>query len=256
MNIHERILLSLSRMPESGDHPSGREVTVENSLNLLSRVYPDLSRIVAGKRVIDYGCGPGYQSIALVKKHGCTVVGIDSNQRTLERANANARKHDISADRLSFAADVSPAMANSFDVVISLNSFEHYGNPSAVLDAMRSLLVPSGIVLLTFGPPWLSPYGSHMHFFCKVPWLNIFFPEETVMKVRERYRPDGARSYEEVDSGLNRMTITKFEHIMSQCSLATVARNYECVGGIGPLGKLPLLRELFINRVNIVLAKA
>lgn len=256
MNIRERILLSLSRAPELSDYSSGYdETTPENALNLLSRVFPDFNTIVSGKRVVDFGCGVGNQSIALSKKHGCSVVGVDSNRSTLEKAVKNAIAHDISPKNLSFVDKITLDMENNFDVVISHNSFEHFENPSKVLNAMRSLLNDSGLILLTFGPPWLAPYGSHMNFFCKVPWVNVIFPENVVLKVRDSFRNDGAKRYEDVESGLNRMTITKFEHIVSSSNLRIDHRNYECVKGFNLLGKLPILREYSINHVTAILTK-
>jgi ubiquinone/menaquinone biosynthesis C-methylase UbiE len=258
MNIRERILLSLSRAPEGNDCPQANaEISIDNALNLLTRAFPNFNAIVvSGKRVVDLGCGVGYQSIALVKKYGCSVVGVDSNQKTLRKAIENANNHNISSKELSFVESISPDMLNSFDVVISQNSFEHFANPAKVLDEMGNLLNDSGIILLTFGPPWLAPYGNHMHFFCKVPWMNVLFPEEVVMKVRSHFRNDGAKRYEDVESGLNRMTIAKFESIVSSCNLKITYRNYECIKEVNWLAKVPLLREFFIKNVTAILSKA
>jgi len=257
MDIRERILLSLSRAPEGKDYLSDdSEITIDNALDQLTRVYPGFDSIVSGKRVIDFGCGLGNQCIALVKKYGCSVVGIDSNQKTLKKAIDNARSHYCSPQELYFLEIVSVDMMNSFDVVISQNSFEHFGNPSLILDTMRSLIRDSGIILISFGPPWFAPYGSHMMHFCKVPWVNVLFHEEVVMKVRGHFRSDGAKRYEDVESGLNRMTVSRFEHIVSSSNLKITYKNYECIKGINSLGKLPLLREFFINHVSVILSKA
>jgi SAM-dependent methyltransferase len=256
MRILERILLSVSRSPgDTGQFSVKGEPTVEHALNLLNRVYPNFEAIVSGKRVVDFGCGFGNQSIALVRKYGCSVVGVDANRKTLEQAIENAKAHTISPAKLTFVENISADMISGFDIVISQNSFEHFGNPAEVLDAMRSLLNPRGVILITFGPPWLAPYGSHMQFFCKAPWVNVFFPEDVVMKVRGRFRNDGAEKYEDVESGLNKMTIAKFEQIVSSSNLKIAYRNYECTKGISLLGKLPLLREFFINHVTAILSR-
>jgi SAM-dependent methyltransferase len=104
-------------------------------------------------------------------------------------------------------------------IVISQNSMEHFEDPVKILDEMKSALNQDGKILITFAPPWFAPYGSHMHFFCKVPWINILFSERTVMKVRSNFRSDGATKYEEVESGLNKMTVTKFERIVANAKL-------------------------------------
>ncbi len=254
MTIGERILLSLSRAPGAFDYRQGDAgQSLDNALTLLTRVFPDFAALVSGKRVVDFGCGVGYQSIALVKRHGCSVVGIDSNPKTLRKAVDNAEAAELSPKQLYFVESISPEMLHGFDVVISQNSFEHFPAPATVLAAMVSLLNDSGLILITFGPPWWAPYGSHMHFFCRVPWVNVLFPENVVMNVRSRFRSDGATRYEEVESGLNRMSIAKFESIVASCNLRLIYKKYECVKGLNCLAKLPLLRELFINHVTAVL---
>lgn len=256
MNIQERILSVLSKAPAIEEDSDHRECTRNNSLSLLDREYPNLGHLVSGKRVVDFGCGVGNQSIALVQKYNCSVVGIDSNQRTLKRAIEHAKFYDIPQLTLSFADKISDDMLNNFDIVISQNSFEHFSNPEKAVDEMQSLLCQSGKLLITFGPPWLAPYGSHMHFFCKVPWINVFFPQETVMKVRSRYRNDGATKYEEVESGLNKMTVSKFERIIMSKNLKIEFKRYTCVKGLNALSNVPLLREYFINHLTVVLSRA
>lgn len=257
MSVGERILLYLSRRPSEEEYPKYDAGNAEGAaLDLLTRVYPNFSALVSGKRVVDFGCGIGNQSIALVKEHGCWVVEVDSNKATLRRAMENAKEHNVSPSQLSFVGGVSPEMRESFDVVISQNSFEHFPEPEMVLNEMSCLLSSSGVILITFGPPWLAPYGSHMHFFCKVPWINILFPEKAVMKARSHFRSDGATTYEDVESGLNRMTIAKFEFIVSSCNLKLIYKKYECVKEINCLSKVPLVRELFINHVTALLARA
>lgn len=257
MNIGERILLSLSRTPKGNDYlQNDAETTIDNALNLLTCVYPNFRALVSGKRVVDFGCGTGYQSIALVTKYDCSVFGVDTNKNTLMKAIKIAKNHNVSSQKLSFVESISPDMLNSFDVVISQNSFEHFSNPEKILEEMGKLLSDSGIILLTFGPPWLAPYGSHMHFFCKVPWINVLFPEKAVMKARSHFRNDGAKRYEDVESGLNRMTLSKFESIVFSCSLKVTFKKYECIKGINWLSKVPLFREFFVNHVSVILSKA
>ena len=94
-----------------------------------------------------------------------------------------------------------------------------------------------------------------MHFFCKLPWVNMFFTEATVMKVRGLYRNDGARRYEEVESGLNRTTVRKFERIVRESGLQIQHSRYQFVKGQDWLARIPLLRELFVNGVSVTLVR-
>lgn len=254
MDWQEQLLLRLSNEPTASLEGGGADVwTVDNALSLLESEFSNFGPLVTSRSVVDVGCGLGYQSIALVKKYRCSGVGVDSNVRLIEKANANAKRHSVSAGSLTFL-DRLPNNQR-FDIVISQNSFEHLDNPEQRLAEMRDLLNPNGKILLTFGPPWLAPYGSHMHFFCRVPWLNVLFSERAVMAVRARFRNDGAMRYEEVESGLNRMTVGRFEQLVGSARLLLESHVYRCVKGFDWLSSVPMVRELFINRVSVVLRR-
>lgn len=258
MTFQERLLLALSRAPTSMDYGVGQSAqTVDNALDLLEKEYADFGSLVSGKYVADFGCGSGHQSVALVKKYGCRVIGIESNGRTLKMARDLAQSHDVGEEKLSFCENASAMIKGTLDVVISQNSFEHFPDPSSILGEMRSLIADNGRILITFGPPWLAPYGSHMHFFCKVPWVNVLFSEDAVMKVRSRFRSDGATRYEDVESGLNKMTISKFERTVRNNNGLTIEwKRYRGVKRADLLTTVPLLREFFVNHVSVVLSKA
>lgn len=259
MKFAERSLLALSRKPGSGDYIEGQleRQTDGTALRLLERVYPDLRDIITGKSVVDFGCGQGCQAIALARKGAYRVVGVDSNSRTLAKARNMLSKTNLQ-DKVHFVEKLPAHLKEQFDIVISQNSMEHFPDPAAVLAEMISILKVNGRLIITFGPPWYAPYGSHMHFFSKVPWINIWFSEKTVMTVRSLFRNDGATRYEEVESGLNKMSVSKFERIvreaMPQCHV--IYKKYECVKGLDFLGNIPFMRELFINHISYVLQKA
>lgn len=255
MTLGERLLLAFSKS-ESGVNGSPDEGAGSGSpLSLLYRVYPDFADRIRGKTILDFGCGRGLQSVALAEAGAARVVGVDSNPRTL--AQARERLQSLQSPLpVEFHGELSGAEASTFDVVISQNAMEHYGNPKEALEAMGAAVKPdSGQILVTFGPPWLAPYGSHMHFFTSLPWVNILFPESTVMRVRARYRSDGAKRYEDVESGLNKMTVKRFERLVAQSGLEQSFRRYDCVKGLNFLGALPGAREFFINHVTVVLHK-
>ena len=108
---------------------------------------------------------------------------------------------------------------------------------------------------MTFGPPWYAPYGGHMHFFTRLPWATLLFDEGTVMRVRARFRDDGATRYAELEEGLNRMSLARFERLVAETGLTVTYRRDDQVRGQRWLGRLPLLRELFTNQVSCALAR-
>ena len=226
--------------------PSGG-TSAKEPLKVLQREYPSLRELIAGKSVLDYGCGHGEQSRALASTYGCTVTGYDNNPRVLNEARQKPTMNVRFVDELD---------DEQYDFVISLNSMEHFRDPQAVLDSMHRALKPEGVILLSFGAPWFSPFGSHMHFFCRLPWVNVLFPEAAVMKVRAKYRSDGARRYEEVESGLNKMSLAKFERLIERPGIRVMSRRYTAVKRLNALCGIPMIRELMTNHVTVILQKA
>ena len=255
MTLGERILLALSRAPDADDYAAAVQAPgLDGALDNLRRRFPDLAERVRGRRVLDFGCGAGWQAAALSRLGAAFVLGVDTNERTLAGARESAAELGIGDDRLRYETRVPDDLRATFDVVVSQNAMEHFPDPAAILREMTAALAPGGRLLVTFGPPWYAPSGSHMHFFTRVPWVNLLFSERTVMAVRARFRDDGARRYEQVESGLNRMSLRRWERTVARSGLRMEARRYACVKGIDGLRHLPLLRELFVNNVSAVLA--
>lgn len=255
MRIGEIILRALCRDVAEDDYCQTLEhATSGNELSLLRRAYPNLSSIVGGKRVVDFGCGEGRQALALHKEEKCYVTGLDTNADTLLKAKHLALDAGIDEESLQFLDVASEDQEGKFDVVISQNAMEHFPDPVEVIRQMKRLIHDNGKILITFGPPWYAPYGSHMHFFCKVPWINILFSEETIMHVRSFYRDDGAERFVDVESGLNKMSLKKFTNIISESDLNIESIKYKAVKGQDWIAKIPLIKELFVNHVTCVLS--
>ncbi len=256
MSIGETVLRAISRDPGAGDYPNVLEHDQEGlELSAMIEAFPGFIDMIRGRRVVDFGCGTGRQAVALVREAECFVCGVDTNARTLAAARAYAEAQPISEESIQLVERPDADLKGSFDYVISQNSMEHFPDPAAVLREMASLLKPTGKILITFGAPWYSPWGSHMHFFCRLPWLNVWFSERTIMSVRSLYRDDGATRYEEVESGLNKMSLRKFERLVRESGLLVEHREYWCVKRLDFLAYTPV-REFFVNQINCVLALA
>ena len=107
---------------------------------------------VRGEVVIDFGCGEGVQSIELAKAGAGSLIGLDIREEQLERARIAAQKAGVSG-WCRFASSTSiPA-----DVVVSLDSFEHFEDPGAELGRMYALLKAGGILVASC---LVSPIGK------------------------------------------------------------------------------------------------
>ncbi len=169
---------------------------------------PDVFDELRGKTVLDFGCGEGSNAIELAQC-GCTrVIGLDVQERLLETARLRAESAGV-ADRCVFASGWSEPV----DVILSTDAFEHFDEPERILQVMRGLLKPDGLLLVEFGYPWLHPYGGHL--FSVFPWAHLIFTEAALIRWRSDFKSDGATRFHEAAGGLNRMTIRRWERIVS-----------------------------------------
>jgi 2-polyprenyl-3-methyl-5-hydroxy-6-metoxy-1,4-benzoquinol methylase len=249
----ERVLslLSRSQVPAEGSVEATLG-TLEGALRTLEEKVPDFHRRIEGRAVVDFGCGRGMQSVALAQRGAARVLGVDTDLGALERGRALVLERGLEG-RVEFVGQARPQDLAQYDVVISHNSMEHFPDPRLVLGLMRELVRPGGELVITFGPPWYAPYGSHLRYLTPLPWVNLLFSEETVMKVRARHRKDGARRYAEVKNGLNQMTVARFEGLVRELGVRVAHWRCDAVKGARPLARLPKVRELFINQVTCVL---
>ena len=160
-----------------------------------------------GKDVLDFGCGSGAEAIE-VAQVARSVFGLDIVPRLLDEARQRAASAGL-ADRCRFGS--SPP-DRPVDVILSVDSFEHFDDPAGVLSTMYGLLRPGGRVVTSFGPTWYHPYGGHL--FSVFPWAHLVFSEPALIRWRNDIRSDGATRFREVEGGLNQMTIARFERLV------------------------------------------
>jgi SAM-dependent methyltransferase len=121
-----------------------------------------------GAKVLEVGCGDGAM-LRLLTERGADAVGVDASASGVERCLARgvrAQCLDVSSDGLPYAND-------SFDVVISLETFEHLMNPHYAIQEVRRVLRPQGRFICsvpnprTHHPylyPGLFEYGNFRRF--------------------------------------------------------------------------------------------
>jgi 2-polyprenyl-6-hydroxyphenyl methylase/3-demethylubiquinone-9 3-methyltransferase len=105
---------------------------------------------LAGKRVLDVGCGGGILSDSMARK-GAEVLGIDLSTKALrvaqlhalEAATPNIQYREISAEAL---AQQEPA---GFDAVTCMEMLEHVPDPASVVRACSRLVKPGGWVFIS-----------------------------------------------------------------------------------------------------------
>jgi 2-polyprenyl-6-hydroxyphenyl methylase/3-demethylubiquinone-9 3-methyltransferase len=104
---------------------------------------------VAGKRVVDVGCGGGILAEAIAQK-GATVTGIDLSEKALKVADLHSLESGITVRyELISAEDLAAREAGHYDVVTCMEMLEHVPDPSAVVKACAALVKPGGQVFFS-----------------------------------------------------------------------------------------------------------
>jgi SAM-dependent methyltransferase len=202
--IGYQILKRVGKTGEAG-YLDGSAYAGRSKLEVL--LGPQFWQEITGKTVIDFGCGAGSESIEMAQHGAYKVRGIDLQEKLLQVACRNANEAGVS-DRCVFSTQAE----ESADVIVAIDSFEHFKDPAAILDTMRKMLKPSGCVITSFGPTWYHPLGGHL--FSVFPWAHLIFTEQSLIRWRSDFKTDGATRFGEVEGGLNQMTIKRFERIV------------------------------------------
>lgn len=204
------LLLARVGTTEQNSRMDGRAYRGRSKLAAL--LGDDLWARITGRTVLDFGCGTGREAVELAQRGAARVIGLDIQEPALESARRHAR---ISGEheRCIFTS-TAPEQA---DIIIAIDSFEHFSNPAGVLRQMADLLAPGGSVLVSFGPTWYHPLGGHL--FSVFPWAHLVFTERALIRWRSRFKHDGATRFSEVAGGLNQMTIRRFIRLVKESPL-------------------------------------
>ena len=88
-----------------------------------------------------------------------------------------------------------PYESDSFDLVFSINSFEHFYSPEAALDEMLRVLRPDGFLFLAFSPLYYSPWGLHASRRLGFPYPQLLISPATIHQFVEQNKAALANTY-------------------------------------------------------------
>jgi 2-polyprenyl-6-hydroxyphenyl methylase/3-demethylubiquinone-9 3-methyltransferase len=120
-----------------------------HEINPLRLDWIDRHAALAGKTVLDVGCGGGLLSEAMAAR-GATVTGIDLSEKALGVARLHLLESGRSVDyRHISAEDLAAQQAGSYDVVTCMELLEHVPNPASTIASCAALVKPGGHVFFS-----------------------------------------------------------------------------------------------------------
>jgi SAM-dependent methyltransferase len=135
------------------------------------------------------------------------------------------------------ADEIPPSFFEQFDVVFSINAFEHVLPLATVVERCHQALRPGGVLFSQFGPIWSCDVGSHFWVtpdFCfnapgpMSPWAHLRFTRQELEKLLIEAGVDDDKRhhalYQVFESGfVNRRFFEEYEEVMAQSGFARKA---------------------------------
>jgi ubiquinone/menaquinone biosynthesis C-methylase UbiE len=283
-NLSKRMVLA-RRLGAVGENPATFDAGVYHRwrMNELQRQFTAHFEAadLAGRDVLDFGCGSGSLTILAIEAEAGSVTGVDLSAALIEQAKNICRSRGLkSRPRFIVASDPKKIdlPGESIDIILCFDVLEHIIDYEEIISEWHRVLRADGRIFIWW-VPWLNPYGHHIESLVPLPWAHIFFSDRVLIETCARIydmpeftprmwdldemgnkRPN---KWQELDRlpDLNRLTITRFEEICSRVGLKIDRREVVGFGGSRAsrltrgLTRFPVLRELFCSRVIYCLRK-
>jgi 2-polyprenyl-6-hydroxyphenyl methylase/3-demethylubiquinone-9 3-methyltransferase len=120
-----------------------------HEINPLRLDWIDRLAALAGKRVLDVGCGGGILAEAMAQR-GARVTAIDLSTKPLRVAQLHALESGVALDYREASAEALAAESPAaFEVVTCMEMLEHVPDPASTVQACGALARPGGWVFFS-----------------------------------------------------------------------------------------------------------
>ena len=219
----------------------------------------DSLRPVAGKSLLDVGASPhgfalewalrknvsGYTGIGLGVHETVEVIQTDASHEQVSRRASlgetfrrltgtttpleHQRAESLVGRLMQMDAESLLFESQTFDLVLSLSTFEHFFDGARVLREMYRVLRPGGSALISFQPVWTCSYGHHLHHVEPVarlipPWAHLLWTEQTMRQAFEGRWPEGLPMSLEAavewiyrSNEVNRIDVVRIRQMFLEC---------------------------------------
>ncbi|MCA9322427.1 MAG: class I SAM-dependent methyltransferase, partial [Planctomycetes bacterium] len=237
---------------------------------------------VAGRDVLDFGCGEGDLSFVMAGLAPRSIRGVDVDPERV--ASAQSRARELSSDpRPEFWCASSTTKIDlpddDVDLILCFDVLEHVMDYEEIMREWGRVLRPGGKIFIWW-VPWFHPYGPHIESLVPLPWAHTVFSDRALIETCARIYdlPEHAPRVWDLDDqgakkpnkwksmktlpGVNRLTMRRFEKLLRPSGLAIARREGHGFqagrfrGLKDTLARLPLAREFFSSFVIYELTTA
>ncbi len=181
--------------PRRYDH----EAMIESAVGRLRGVHRAID--LAGRTVLEVGCGGGYEVWLAAHALGADAWGVDVAERRAWPALVGPRVHLQVAD----LATGSPFPPGTFDRAMSFTVWEHVEHPYRMLVETHRALRPGGLF-------WMKanlhrgPQASHLYRHIAFPFPHLLFSDDVISEALARKGVDVSGA-----AWVNRLTWAQYE---------------------------------------------
>ncbi len=175
---------------------------------------------------LEIGGSGGLLAGLFAERHGSTICtdivdwdlkyGGEGIKLLREKFARNGR--ELAGDRLKYIpADAQNLMFRDhwFDVVYSLNAFEHIPDPVKALREAIRVTRPGGMIYLRFDPVWTADSGSHFLHRIGAPWAHLLLSDNKIAEIMDANgaSPEEVASYR---NDMNRLPVSYYRKAMPE----------------------------------------
>jgi SAM-dependent methyltransferase/GR25 family glycosyltransferase involved in LPS biosynthesis len=138
--------------------------------------------LTVGRTVLDLACGVGFGS-AMIAERAELVWGVDVDLQAVSHARQNYQRANLQF--LVGSCSAIPLADASVDVVVSFETIEHHDEHEAMLDEVRRVLRPDGVLIIS--SPDKRTYSGEKKFRNEVHFKELY-AEEFAAQLEGRFK--------------------------------------------------------------------
>jgi 2-polyprenyl-6-hydroxyphenyl methylase/3-demethylubiquinone-9 3-methyltransferase len=147
-NVHLHEIHKFGSMAERWWDTQGEFKTLHD-INPLRLQFIQSYADIAGKRIVDVGCGGGILTEGLAKL-GADALGIDLSEELIDIADLHGLESGVNAHYQKISAEaLARQQPESFDHVTCMEMLEHVPDPGSIISACATLVKPGGMVFFS-----------------------------------------------------------------------------------------------------------